>query len=80
MQPPEDAAAPKAPLPEPPRGHVIVRRADAMRIVGLKSSAFDELRKRPGFPRPIWVTQSCPGWYADEIHTWLESLREAANG
>jgi predicted DNA-binding transcriptional regulator AlpA len=54
----------------------VVRRADAMKIVGLKSSAFDELRKRPDFPRPIWITETRPGWFADEIYAWLESRRE----
>lgn len=50
---------------------VILRRLEAARRVGLKPSAFDELRKRPDFCKPILITGKTPGFIESEIDSWI---------
>ena len=61
---------------------IVIRRAEAMRRVGLKSSAFDELRHRPDFPKPIYITARTPAWLEHELDAWLATRvaeRDARN-
>lgn len=55
---------------------IILRRRDAMRLVGLRSTAFDQLRKTSDFPAAIRVTRRTPGWPEHEVIEWLERRRE----
>jgi predicted DNA-binding transcriptional regulator AlpA len=51
-----------------------------MRRLGLKHSAFDEIRKRPDFPKPIFVTARSPGWLEHELNAFLEQLVAKRDG
>lgn len=44
-----------------------------MRRLGLKHSAFDELRRTAGFPQPIFITARCPGWLERELDAYIET-------
>jgi predicted DNA-binding transcriptional regulator AlpA len=43
-----------------------------MRRLGVKSSAFDEIRKRPDFPKPIFIPTRSPGWLEHELNAYLD--------
>jgi predicted DNA-binding transcriptional regulator AlpA len=60
---------------EPPNPRYVVRRAQAMRMLGVGSTTFDKLRKQPHFPRAVMLTERSPAWFADELESWLESRR-----
>jgi predicted DNA-binding transcriptional regulator AlpA len=63
--------------------NIILRRREAMHRVGLKSSAFDELRKRSDFPKPIYITARSPGWLERELDAFIDRLiaeRDASGG
>jgi predicted DNA-binding transcriptional regulator AlpA len=42
-----------------------------MKRLGLRSSAFDELRHRSDFPKPIYLTSRCPVWSEAEVDAWI---------
>ena len=52
--------------------NVVLRRGEVARRVGLKSSAFDELRKRHDFPKSTILTGRTPIWLEREIDSWIE--------
>jgi predicted DNA-binding transcriptional regulator AlpA len=52
--------------------NVVLRRGEVMRRVGLKASAFDELRKRDEFPKSTTITGRTPVWLEREIDQWIE--------
>jgi predicted DNA-binding transcriptional regulator AlpA len=59
---------------------VLLRRTEVMRRVGLESTTFDELRKRPDFPRPVMITRRTPGWIESEVENWIEGLKAQREG
>ena len=59
---------------------LVIRRKDVMRRVGLARTAFDDLRKQPDFPRPIYLTSRTPSWIESEVEEWLAARMAERNG
>ncbi len=51
-----------------------------MRRLGLRHTAFDEIRKRPDFPRPIYITPRVPGFLEHELNAFLDRLIAERDG
>ena len=51
--------------------NIVLRRGEVMRRVGLKASAFDELRKRDDFPKSTIITGRTPAWLEHEVDSWI---------
>ena len=47
---------------------------DAMKLIGLKTTAFHEIRKRPDFPKPKYPTGRCAMYLTSEIEEWIKNL------
>lgn len=55
----------------------ILRRAEVLRLIGLKKSALYELMAQGHFPRPMKLGERAVGWRAGDVAAWLNT-REAA--
>lgn len=52
----------------------ILRRPEAMKLLNMSASSFDDLRRRDAtFPRPIQLGARSVGFFRREIEQWLAS-------
>ena len=51
-----------------------------MKRVGLRSSAFDELRHTDDFPKPVFITARTPAWLDHELEAWIAARVAVRDG
>ena len=54
--------------------NLLLSTIQLMKVFGIGRSSFDELKKMPGFPKPLKLNQRVIRWRTDEVVTWLNSL------
>ena len=55
----------------------IIRKAQVLEIVGMKSTWLHERVKAGEFPRPIKLGERAVGWRHSDVEAWLESREPA---
>jgi predicted DNA-binding transcriptional regulator AlpA len=62
----------RIPRTAPPE-QVVLRRPQVIAMLGVGSSAFEAIRKSPGFPPCGYISPRCPVWQRAEIEVWIAS-------
>ena len=56
----------------------IYRRTDLLRILGICSTSFWQLRRETDFPKPIKLSGNILGWRREDVAAWI-AKRPTAN-
>ena len=55
----------------------IIRKAQVLELVGMKSTWLHERVKAGEFPRPVRLGERAVGWRQSDVEAWLESREHA---